>query len=124
MHRLFFLSIVIMAFITSSVSPSAEAQSRSEKRCGWFSSPTPANAWLIDKDGEWTIGIQGGYQAKGDWPETGQWVETNVHYGYGCTCAQVRTNKRSFTVLEVISSTPRPLSACRRDPALKRKEPK
>lgn len=40
-----------------------------ENRCGWFSNPTPGNAWLTDRDGEWTISVQGGYQAIGDWPE-------------------------------------------------------
>jgi Protein of unknown function (DUF4087) len=46
-----------------------------ETRCGWFSNPTPANASLFDRDGEWIIGVQGGYQAEGDWPdfEPGQW---------------------------------------------------
>ncbi|HRB21197.1 MAG TPA: DUF4087 domain-containing protein [Nitrosomonas sp.] len=39
-----------------------------EKICGWFDNPTPANAWLTDHHGEWTIAVQGGYQAEGDWP--------------------------------------------------------
>ena len=26
-----------------------------ERRCGWISNPTPANYWLSDRDGEWTI---------------------------------------------------------------------
>ena len=41
---------------------------KSEMRCGWFSNPTPGNASLYDRDGEWIIGVQGGYQADGDWP--------------------------------------------------------
>ena len=36
-----------------------------ENRCGILTNPTPANWWLIDRDGEWTIGAQGGYQAEG-----------------------------------------------------------
>ena len=39
-----------------------------ELRCGWFENSSPSNASLTDRDGEWTISIQGGYEAKGDWP--------------------------------------------------------
>lgn len=45
-----------------------EAPPQFETRCGWFSNPTPANIWLYDRDGEWTIGVQGGYQVEGEWP--------------------------------------------------------
>ena len=49
-----------------------------ETRCGWFSNPTPANIWLYDREGEWTIGVQGGYQVEKDWDwpdfKRGQWV--------------------------------------------------
>ncbi len=34
-------------------------------RCGWFDNPTPGNFWLVDRDGSWEVGVQGGYQAKG-----------------------------------------------------------
>ena len=27
---------------------------------GWLQNPTPGNWWLVDRDGEWTIGTQGG----------------------------------------------------------------
>lgn len=103
-----------------SASPSSAAQL--ETRCGWFSNPTPANIWLYDKDGEWTIGVQGGYQLESDWdwPEfkKGQWVETNGHYGYGCACMKLRVDKESGHVLEIESARARPLSACRKDRAL------
>lgn len=101
---------------------SSTAAAQSENRCGWFSNPTPANIWLYDKDGEWTIGVQGGYQLESDWdwPEfkRGQWVETNGHYGYGCACMQLRVDKESGHVLEIKSARARPLSACRKDRAL------
>jgi hypothetical protein len=50
-----------------------------ENRCGWFSNPTPGNAWLEDRDGEWTVGIQGNHEAEGDWPsfKRSQRVVTN-----------------------------------------------
>jgi hypothetical protein len=95
-----------------------------ETRCGWFSNPTPANISLYDRHGEWIIGLQGGYQVEGDWDwpsfKDGQWVETNVHYGYGCACLQLRVNRQTKEVLEIKSSRARPLAACRRDPALKK----
>lgn len=99
---------------------------QTETRCGWFSNPTPANAWLIDKDGEWTIGVQGGHQADGDWPEfkPSQWIETNGHYGYGCACMKVDVNKEEMTVTNIRSDAAKPISACRRDKIIRNKEPK
>ena len=93
-----------------------------ETRCGWFSNPTPGNAWLYDRDAEWTIGVQGGHQAEGDWPnfKSGQWVRTNGSYGYGCACLQLSTNKETREVLEIKSARARPLTQCRRDSALKK----
>ncbi len=97
-----------------------------ETRCGWFSNPTPANIWLYDRDGEWTIGVQGGYQVEEewDWPKfkPRQWVETNGNYGYGCACLQLRVDKETGRVLEIKSARARPLSACQRDRALKKWE--
>src|SRR5215813_14353503 len=96
----------------------------SEMRCGWFSNPTPANVSLYDRDGEWIIGVQGGYQVEGDWDwpsfKDAQWVETNGHYGYGCVCMQVRVNRQTKKVLEIKSSRARPLAACRQDLPLKK----
>jgi uncharacterized protein DUF4087 len=95
-----------------------------ETRCGWFSNPTPANISLYDRDDEWLIGAQGGYQVECDWDwpsfKDGQWVETNGHYGYGCACLRLRVNRRTTKVLEIKSVRARPLAACRRDPSLKK----
>src|SRR4051795_6416 len=76
------------------VANTAAEGEKSEMRCGWVSNPTPSKASLHDSDAEWIIGVQGGYQAEGDWPEFGpkQWIETNVHYGYGCACMKVRVD--------------------------------
>ncbi len=97
-----------------------------EKRCGWFSNPTPANAWLIDPEDEWTISIQGGYQAEGDWPAISgnQWVKTNGFYGYGCACMVVESDSETHNIIRIESANARPLSACRKDKAIKNKEPK
>ena len=104
--------------------PGVSVAKRFETRCGWFSNPTPANISLYDRDDEWIIGVQGGYQVEGDWdwPEfkDGQWVKTNVNYGYGCACMQVRVDRRTSEVLEIKSVRVRPLAACRRDPSLKK----
>jgi hypothetical protein len=103
--------------------PNATAASTAgEMRCGWFANPTPANASLYDRDAEWIIGVQGGHQADGDWPEfgPGQWVKTNGNYGYGCACLRVEANSRTHEVSRIESAEPRALSACRKDAALKR----
>ena len=96
-----------------------------ETRCGWFSNPTPGNIWLYDRDDEWTIGAQGGYQVEGewDWPvfKPRQWVKTNVgSYGYGCACLRLRVNRETHEVLEIKSARARPLAACRQDQSLKK----
>lgn len=104
--------------------PDATAADQFETRCGWFSNPTPANIWLYDRDGEWIIGVQGGYQIEDewDWPafKRGQWVRTNAgSYGYGCACLRLRVNRDTHEVLEIKSSQARPLLACRKDRSLK-----
>lgn len=95
-----------------------------ERRCGWLDNPTPGNISLYDRSGEWIIGVQGGYQVETDWDwpdfKPGQWVRRNGNYGYGCVCMQLRVNKQTERVLEIKSSTARPLSACRQDSSLKR----
>lgn len=106
----------------ASASAPSTAAAQLETRCGWFSNPTPANIWLYDREGEWTIGVQGGYQVESDWdwPEfkKGQWVETNGSHGYGCACMRLRVDKESGHVLEIERARARPLSACRKDRAL------
>jgi hypothetical protein len=95
-------------------------------RCGWLDNPSPGNAWLNDRDGEWTVAIQGGHQAKGKWTPTfknSQWVRMGVgSYGYGCVCMKVKANAESQEIIEVISAIAKPLSACRQDKALKEPE--
>src|SRR5690349_18187632 len=88
-----------------------------ETRCGWFSNPTPANASLYDSEREWIISVQGGHEAEGDWPDIPEkdWVQTNGSYGYGCACMRVAVNHQSSRVIRIVSSSARPLSACRRD---------
>ena len=120
------VGLVFIAIVFANAYPKLPNEARStdfETRCGWFSNPTPANAWLYDRYGEWTIGEQGGHQAEGNWPtfKPRQWVRTNVgSYGYGCACMQVRVNKQTHEVLEIKSSHARTLAQCRQDPSLKK----
>lgn len=117
------LLLVIAAFVSGHPkTPGAPGAEQSETRCGWFSNPTPANASLFDREGEWVIGAQGGHQAQGDWPDFGprQWVETNVHYGYGCACLRLQVNRETHEVIGIESARARPLSVCRRDRTLRR----
>lgn len=90
-----------------------------EKRCGWIVNPTPANWWLVDRDGQWTMSVQGGYQADGmeDLPDMSAkgWVRTNGYYGHGCGCMTVDTDRKGYRIRRIHSATPLPLKQCRAD---------
>jgi hypothetical protein len=128
MHRksrlAFYAFCMTMGLLTSpaSLAEPGKGAKNDELRCGWFSNPTPGNASLFDRHGEWVIGVQGGHQANGDWPEFApdQWVETNVHYGHGCACLKVTVNRSTHEVVEIKSARPLPLSTCRRDSSLRK----
>jgi len=95
---------------------------RAQTRCGWFHNPSPNNVSLLDRDGEWTIAMQGQYEARGDWPafRKSQWVASgNASYGYGCACLRVVADRETHRIASILSSTVKPLAACRRDRTLK-----
>ncbi|MBU0748202.1 MAG: DUF4087 domain-containing protein [Gammaproteobacteria bacterium] len=100
--------------------PAAGVAPTLENRCGWFHNPTPNNATLTDRDGEWVVSTQGGDSAEGDWPvfTDAQWKKTNGHYGYGCACMKVVVDRGDQRVLRIASATAKPLKACREDRAL------
>lgn len=103
---------------------SAFANGANEKRCGWLENPTPANWSLLDRDGEWLIGEQGGYQAPGidNMPDmsTQGWVETNAGgHGYGCACLTVQVDKKKSVVTRLVSAQPLPLKRCKSDSKLR-----
>ena len=100
--------------------PAAGVAPPLENRCGWFHNPTPNNATLTDRDGEWVVSTQGGDSAEGDWPvfTDAQWKKTNGHYGYGCACIKVVVDRGDQRVLRIASATAKPLKACRGDRAL------
>lgn len=123
--RFVILACALLCLVVGPVEMFPQETKQFETRCGWFHNPTPANVWLSDRDGQWIIGTQGGYQLEGDWDwpqfKRGQWVLTNVaSYGYGCACLQLRVNKDTHQVVEIKSARARPLSACRKDPKLKK----
>ena len=113
--------ISLMLALTAAASP---IPARPEKRCGWLSNPTPANYWLRDREGEWTLSVQGGYQAPGmdDLPDMSAkgWVETNGSYGYGCACLTVTTDRKSGRVTRIFGGQSVPIKQCRADRRLKR----
>lgn len=93
-----------------------------ERRCGWLHNPTPANWWLIDRDGEWVLSLQGGPPVAGmeSVPDmtTRGWVRTNGYYGYGCACFSMVVDRTGRRVLRVTASEPLPLARCQADRAL------
>jgi hypothetical protein len=110
------------ASTSTSTAPASTTAGLPTLRCGWFVNPTPGNAWLIDRDGEWVIGLQGGHQADGDWPtfSAARWVRDNGHYGHGCACLRMTTDPHTRQVLRIDEAASRPLAVCRRDRRLPR----
>lgn len=109
-----FCIAIVVSFSTKSVAI--------EQRCGWLYNPTPSNWFLTDRDGVWTIGIQGGYQASGmeAIPDLSpaEYVETNGYYGYACACLEVTTNPQTRQITRIYQGRQQPLATCREDPAL------
>ncbi len=90
------------------------------KLCGWFENPSPGNVTLTDREDEWTISMQGGHEAEGEWPKftAKQWVRTGSSYGYGCACMVVVADRETHEVDRIVSSYSQPLAVCRQDRAL------
>ena len=118
------LTLIILVPVVGESTEYVTSDVQFETRCGWFSNPTPGNIWLYDRDGEWTIGVQGGHQVEGDWDwpvfKSKQWVQQNGHYGYGCACLQLRVDRCTYTVQAIKSSRVRPLASCRHDRSLRK----
>jgi len=124
------LTLALCAVQSHAAAP-VPAKAAPQIRCGWFDNPTPQNASLVDREGAWTISVQGGHAAifskGGGWPprfSKSQWVQTNAgSYGYGCACMKVTVDAERGTITRIISATAKPLSACRNDPAIRDSEP-
>jgi len=119
------IKFIAVGFVLLSNLLDVSGQSRKfETRCGWLDNPTTATYSLSDKDREWTIGVQGGYQVEDfEIPafKRGQWVSFfGGSYGYGCACLQMTVDYETSRVLEIRKSYARPLSVCRKDKALRK----
>lgn len=102
----------------------SSAANAAERRCGWYTNPTPGNLMLTDKDGIWWIQMQGRPDpigiSKAPAFDEKQFVETNVPgsgYGYGCACMTVVTNTQQ-RITQIISGETIPLRRCRADRSL------
>jgi hypothetical protein len=117
---------LVVVLVTNSAS-ATETELKTQTLCGWFENPTTANIFLIDRSGEWTIGIQGGQQIEDDWPwpkfNDSQWVKNNGNYGYGCACITGIVNVSTRDVISISSTRAQLLSICRNDRTIKMKEP-
>lgn len=90
-------------------------------RCGWFDNPSPGNATLADRDGEWTVATQGEPSATGLWPafKRSQWIRTgNGNAGYGCACLKAREDTERLSIIHIMEAYANALSVCRRDAKL------
>ena len=114
--------VTVLAVGPAIAAPMAEI---TQKRCGYLDNPTPANWWLTDRDGEWLIGAQGGYQAEGldvlpeRFFERG-WVRTNGYYGYRCACLAVTTDRKEMRIKRIFSGEPLTMARYTRDKSIKR----
>ncbi len=102
--------------------PFVVAANATETRCGWLQNPSPANLWLTDRHGSWTITAQGGYQAAGidNIPSMSdrEYVTTNRSYGYACACLRVVADRNQMRIITIQSGRQLPLKTCRQDPNL------
>lgn len=125
-HALLWAGACQFAVAGAPPNATAAATAAPQNRCGWFDNPTPGNATLVDKDGEWTVGEQGGHQAEGKWPafSSARWVQTgNGSAGYGCACLKMSARPGTQEVAKIVSARSQPLATCRNDKALAGKEP-
>lgn len=124
-YQLKWISVCMLAALLpllASASGKAAAALQEQTRCGWFYNPSPNNASLTDRDGEWAIAVQGQFDAKGDWPEfnKSQWISSgNASYGHGCACMRVVADPGARRIMSILASTAKPLATCRRDKMLK-----
>ncbi|MHC1551507.1 DUF4087 domain-containing protein [Phyllobacterium sp. K27] len=101
---------------------SLTAAADAERRRGWYSSPTPGNLILTDREGNWWIQMQGGPDPKGiaNAPvfDEREFVETGVPgsgHGYGCACMTAMTNPKEKRITRVIVGNTLPLARCHND---------
>ena len=112
--RILFLILAILCCINTYAA---------ETRCGWLENPSPANTWLIDKDGSWTITMQGMVfiddeseeQLSHAFANDNEFVRTNRDYGFSCACLTVDTDKKAHKIKKIYKGKPLLLKNCLED---------
>ncbi|MFH4594783.1 DUF4087 domain-containing protein [Vibrio alginolyticus] len=103
---------------------SALAATAEETRCGWLENPSPANMWLIDRDGSWDISVQGTSNALDDksmellyqaTANENEFVRTNRDYGFSCACLTVDVDEEQNSITTIYKSKQLPLKQCLED---------
>ncbi|EPQ8267460.1 DUF4087 domain-containing protein [Vibrio sp. Y176] len=103
---------------------SALAATAEETRCGWLENPSPANMWLIDRDGSWDISVQGTSNALDDksmellyqaTANENEFVRTNRNYGFSCACLTVDVDEEQNSITTIYKSKQLPLKQCIED---------
>lgn len=95
--------------------------SKPTRLCGWWDNPTPGNVSMHDRSGEWTIAMQGMFEANGDWPhfKRSEQLPVGAPHGHGCACITARVDRASKFVYSFTDAQALPPKACRMDPGLK-----
>ncbi len=103
---------------------SALAATAEETLCGWLENPSPANMWLIDRDGSWDISVQGTSNALDDksmellyqaTANENEFVRTNRNYGFSCACLTVDVDEEQNSITTIYKSKQLPLKQCLED---------
>ena len=103
---------------------SALAATAEETRCRWLENPSPANMWLIDRDGSWDISVQGTSNALDDksmellyqaTANENEFVRTNRNYGFSCACLTVDADKDTNSITAIYKSKQLSLKQCLED---------
>ncbi|ELB2798411.1 DUF4087 domain-containing protein [Vibrio alginolyticus] len=103
---------------------SALAATAEETRCGWLENPSPANMWLIDRDGSWDVSVQGTSNALDDksmellyqaTANENEFVRTNRNYGFSCACLTVDVDEEQNSITTIYKSKQLPLKQCLED---------
>lgn len=115
--------LALLAPLAAGAPAQAAPKPPGELRCGWLQNPSPGNWWLFDNAGEWTIGTQGGFQARGldevpDLTERDWKVTNGSSYGYGCVCMRVETDAKQRRITRIHSVKQKPLKVCLADKKL------
>ncbi len=103
-----------------------------ETRCGWLENPSPANMWLIDRDGVWNILVQGvpsklddksvelAYQAIANEKE---FVRSNLNYGFSCACLTAELDREKKQFKAIYKARQLSLKQCLEDTAIVKRIP-